>query len=129
MINSDAVNVWLSNYVEAWKSYDPEAIRALFSEDAHYYFSAYSDPIDGREAIVADWLKSKDKAGTYTADYKVIATNGNLAVTNGRTTYYEDDGKTFQREYDNIFVLEFDDVGRCKLYKEWYMKKPGSEED
>ena len=126
MMNNESVAIWLSNYVEAWKSYDPEAIRALFSEDARYYYSAYSEPIEGREAILAEWLDNPDKAGTFQAEYKLLATNGNLAVANGRTTYFEADGKTFLKEFDNIFVLEFDDTGRCTLFKEWYMKKPDS---
>lgn len=126
MLNNESVNVWLANYVEAWKRYDPEAIRALFSEDARYYYSAYSEPLEGREAILADWLDNPDKPGTFQAEYKLLATNGNLAVANGRTTYFEPDGKTFLKEFDNIFVLEFDDTGRCTLFKEWYMTKPGS---
>ncbi|MBI1281676.1 MAG: DUF4440 domain-containing protein [Anaerolineaceae bacterium] len=126
MMNNESVALWLSNYVEAWKSYDPEAIRALFSEDARYYYSPYSDPLEGREAIVADWLDNPDKPGTFQAEYKLLATNGNLVVANGRTTYFENDGKTFQREFDNIFVLEFDETGKCSLFKEWYMKKPVS---
>lgn len=128
MMNNESVAIWLSNYVEAWKSYDPEAIRALFSEDARYYYSAYSEPIEGREAILAEWLDNPDKAGTFQAEYKLLATNGNLAVANGRTTYFEADGKTFLKEFDNIFVLEFDDTGRCTLFKEWYMKKPDSKD-
>ncbi len=128
MISNESVALWLSNYVEVWKSYDPEAIRALFSEDARYYYSAYSEPLEGREAIIADWLENPDKAGTFEAEYKLMATNGNLAVANGRSTYFEDDGKTPRREFDNIFVLEFDDTGRCSLFKEWYMKKPGSKD-
>ena len=118
----------MSNYVEAWKSYDPDAIGALFSEDARYYYSPYSDPLQGRTAIVADWLKNRDKAGSYTAEYKMLATHGNLVVTNGRSTYFEEDGKTVRREYDNIFVIEFDEMGRCNFFKEWYMKKPGSKD-
>ena len=128
MISHESVAIWLSNYVEAWKSYDPAAIAVLFSEDARYYYSPYSEPLEGRDAIVADWLKNRDKAGTYTAEYKMLATNGNLVVTNGRSTYFEDDGKTVRREYDNIFVIEFDEMGRCRLFKEWYMKKPGSKD-
>ena len=128
MISNESVAVWLSNYVEAWKSYDPDAIGALFSEDARYYYSPYSDPLQGRPAIVADWLKNRDKAGSYTAEYKMLATNGNLVVANGRSTYFEEDGKTVRREYDNIFVIEFDEMGRCNFFKEWYMKKPGSKD-
>ena len=126
MISNEAVALWLRNYVDAWKSYDPEAIRALFSENAHYYHSPYNEPIEGREAIVANWLGDRDKAGTYTGEYRQMASNGNLIVANGRSSYYEDDGKTLRRQYDNIFVMEFDDLGKCTLFKEWYMKKPGS---
>ncbi|MEP6988130.1 MAG: nuclear transport factor 2 family protein [Chloroflexota bacterium] len=126
MITNESVSLWLANYVEAWKSYDPDAIGALFSEDAHYYYSPYSEPLEGRETIVASWLENRDKVGTYTAEYRVIATNGNLVVTNGRSSYFEDDGKTLVREYDNVFVIEFDDTGKCSLFKEWYMKNPNN---
>jgi len=30
--------LWLDDYVAAWRSYDPEAIGALFSEDAEYRY-------------------------------------------------------------------------------------------
>src|SRR5262249_8413158 len=128
MINGDKVNVWLSNYVEAWKSYDPEVIGALFSEDARYYYTPSVKPLEGRKAIVADWLKNADKKCTYTGEYKMIGSNGNLAVANGRSTYVEADGKTVNREFDNVFILEFNDVGECTLYKEWYMKVSDSED-
>jgi len=128
MISNESVAKWLSSYVEAWKSYEPDAIRALFTEDCRYYYGPFDEPLEGREAIVADWLKNRDKAGTYTGSYRMVAANGNLIVTNGRSTYFEADGKTPSREYDNIFILGFDDTGRCSLFKEWYIKKPGSED-
>ena len=128
MINNDSVSLWLSNYVQAWKSYDPDAIRALFSEDARYYYGPFDEPLEGREAIVTDWLKNRDKAGTYSAEYNMIASNGNLVVTNGRSSYFEDDGKTPLSEFDNIFVLEFDDAERCSVFKEWFIEKPGSKD-
>jgi len=124
MISNESVALWLSNYVDAWKSYDPKAISDLFSEEAHYYHSPYSEPIEGREAIVANWLDDRDKAGTYSGEYRMVAYNGNVAVANGRSSYFESDGKTLVREYDNIFVMEFDDLGKCKVFKEWYMKRP-----
>ena len=128
MITNEAVALWLSNYVEAWKSYSPDAIRALFTEDARYYYGPFDQPLQGREAIVADWLKDRDKAGTYTGDYRMVASNSNLVVTNGRSTYYQDDGKTVRSVFDNIFILEFDDTGRCSLFKEWFIPKPGSKD-
>ncbi len=123
-INQQSVQAWLDKYVQAWKSYDPQAIGDLYSEDAVNYYGAFDEPQRGRAAIVESWLKSPDAKGTYDASYHPIAIDGNLAITNGRSRYFEADGKTFRMEFDNIFVLRFDDTGRCVEFREWYTKKP-----
>ena len=125
MIDKQTVDKWLQDYVSAWKTYEPEAIRALFTEDAGYRFNPYDDPVKGREEIVANWLEEKDKPNTYDAEYKAIAVDGNTGVAQGRTLYYKDDSKTLEREFDNIFVLQFADDGRCADFCEWYMQPRG----
>jgi hypothetical protein len=124
MLNETTVSTWLGNYVSAWKSYDPQAIGDLFSQDAAYYYTPYGEPLRGRDAIIADWLKNPDAPGTYDGQYHPIAVEGNTAVANGRSYYFEADGKTPKREFDNIFVLRFDDEGRCAEFREWFMEKP-----
>ena len=123
-MNTKSVDEWLNRYVEAWESYDPKAIGDLFSEDAEYYYGPYRQPVGGRDAIVANWLENRDKSGTYKAHYECLATNGNVAVANGRSTYFEADGATLKTEYDNIFVINFDEDGRCNRFCEWFMEKP-----
>ena len=44
---------WLDRYVEAWKTYDPAKIGALFSEDAQYRYHPQDDPVVGREAAAS----------------------------------------------------------------------------
>jgi len=122
MINRERVAKWLQDYMAAWKSYDPQAIRALFSEDAIYRYNPYDEGVRGREEIVTAWLDGPDKANTYEAEYQPIAVEGDTAVAHGRTYYYEADGKTLVRQFDNIFVLRFDDEGRCKDFCEWFMQ-------
>jgi hypothetical protein len=122
MIDFQSVTKWLDDYVAAWKSYEPDAIRALFGEGATYRFNPYDEPLRGREAIVASWLENRDEPNTYSADYKPLAITGNTAVSNGRTFYYEADGQTLIREFDNIFVLRFDEDGRCIEFCDWYME-------
>ncbi|MCI0712112.1 MAG: nuclear transport factor 2 family protein [Chloroflexi bacterium] len=123
MINHATVAEWLKAYVDAWTTYDPEAIGRLFSDDAIYSIHPFDEePVRGREAIVADWLEYPDAPGTYAAHYEPIAVDGNIAVTNGRTRYFEADGKTLERIFDNIFVLRFNDEGQCVEFREWYMK-------
>ena len=124
MMDHASVQRWLDNYVEAWRTYDELKINALFSEDARYFYSPYGDPVIGRSAIVANWLENRDAPGTYQAQYRPLVVEGNTAVANGRSTYYEPDGKTYLREYDNIFLLRFDDSGRCTEFTEWFMQKP-----
>jgi hypothetical protein len=122
MIDQQSVSKWLQDYVSAWKSYDPEAIRALFSENATYRYNPYDEPVSGREAIVANWLEYRDAPNTYSAEYQPIAVDGNTAVSNGRSLYYEADGQTLKRQYDNIFVLRFDEDDRCADFCEWFMQ-------
>ena len=118
-----SVQVWLDNYVKAWRTLEPAQIGGLFSEDALYFYSPFDehDPVRGREAIVADWRKEPDPAGSWEARYKTVAVEGNIGVAQGRTRYVRPDG-TIDREFDNIFVLHFDDAGRCVRFTEWYMQ-------
>ena len=124
MLDRATVTVWLDAYVRAWRTYDQQAIADLFSEDATYAYTPYSEPIRGRTAIVASWLEQPGAPGTYDGHYELIMIEGNRAVTNGRSRYFEQDGSTLRAEWDNIFVLRFDGQGCCMEYKEWYMERP-----
>ncbi len=128
MIDRASVAQWLKDYVSAWKSYDPVAVGALFSENAGYRYNPYDEPIRGRDAIVEAWTnpKYRDEPGSFEADYQPLAVDGSTAVAHGRTNYFEADGKTIQRQFDNIFVLQFDDDGRCVDFCEWFMQPRGS---
>ncbi len=122
MVDRAAVSAWLNAYVTAWKSYDKDAIRALFSEDAVYMHNPFTTkPLQGREAIIEDWFKHPDAPGSFDAHYEPIAVDGDTVVTNGRTTYYEPGTQKVTSRFDNIFVLRFDDQGRCVEFREWWM--------
>lgn len=126
MIDHASVAEWLKAYIQAWKTYDPQEISSLFAEDATYSYHPFDEePLRGRDAIIASWLENKDAPGTYDAHYEPIAVDGNVAIANGRSTYFEADGKTQKYVFDNIFVMRFDDQGRCVEFKEWYMKPRG----
>lgn len=124
MVDRASVAAWLDAYVRAWKTYDPHAIGDLFSENATYAYNPFSEPIRGRVAIVASWLEEPDTPGTYDGHYEPIMIEGDRAVTNGRSLYFDQDGSTLRAEWNNIFVLRFDNEGRCSEYREWYMQRP-----
>ena len=126
------VSRWLDAYVDAWKSYDPGKIAALFTEDIAYRYHPYDEPIVGREAVVESWLgegdhegaSTRDEQGTYDANYAPVAVDGDVAVVTGSSTYLTEPGGSVDKVYDNCFVMRFDSEGRCAEFTEWFIKRP-----
>ena len=128
-LTKDRVAAWLAAYVRAWETYDPDAIGDLFSEDATYAYHPFEEPVRGRLAIVASWLENKDAQGTYEGRYEPVAIEGDLAVAHGRSRYFKDATKAeLIHEYDNLFLIRFDDQGLCRSIQEWYMIRRGQKE-
>ena len=121
-----AVASWLAGYVAAWRSYDPEDIRALFAEDAHYRFHPWDegqDVVRGREAIVADWLEAPDAPESWTAEYTPWTIDGDRAVAVGTSRYFATDDAA-EAVFHNVFLLRFDDAGQCTEFTDVYMRRP-----
>ena len=119
MPSAERVQAWLDAYVEAWRTYDRDAIADLFSADASYAYHPYDDePLRGREAIAESWLSERDEPGSWEASYAPLLIDGDRAVATGETRYA--DGRTFS----NLYVLRFDGDGRCAQFVEWYMEQP-----
>jgi SnoaL-like protein len=120
----DEVQHWLDAYSAAWDSYDPAAIAELFAADATSKYHPYDlEPTRGREAIVADWLENRDDVGTYEGRYEPYAVDGDRAVAIGESRYRNADG-TPRTMYYNVFLLRFDEEGRCAEFTEYYMELP-----
>ena len=126
-----AARAWLDRYVDAWLTYDPELIRALFSEDVAYRYHPYDEPIEGRDAVVASWLgetsedgaSDRDRPGTYEASYAPVAVDGDMVVATGTSSYRDEPGGPVVRVFHNCFVMRFDPDGRCREFTEYYMTK------
>jgi hypothetical protein len=133
------VDRWLGSYVEAWKTYDPDLIGALFADDIEYRYHPYDDPVVGRQAVIAAWVgesdapgvSARDAPGTYDGNYAASAVGGDVAVATGVTTYYEAPGGSVDRVFHNCFVMRFDRDMRCTEFTEWYMERPpaGGDDD
>ena len=59
-IDRAAVDRWLDDYVDAWKTYERDAIGALFADDVEYRYHPYDEPIRGRDAVLESWLGEGD---------------------------------------------------------------------
>jgi ketosteroid isomerase-like protein len=123
-LSRDDVARWLDAYVEAWRSYDREAIGELFSEDCEYRYHPYDHPpVRGREEIAASWLDDRDEPDSWQATYEPVAVDGDVAVATGESTYTNPDG-SLKTVYYNVFVMRFDDEGRCREFTEYFIERP-----
>ncbi len=116
-----AFQEWLDRYVEAWKSYDPQAIGDLFSEDAEYRYHPQDDPEKGRATIVAAWLDEPDEPGRYDGKYEPLAIDGENHVATGWSRYFDENGE-LEDDYCNIYLCRFDAEGRCREFTEWWIQ-------
>jgi ketosteroid isomerase-like protein len=132
MIDRAGVDGWLDDYVAAWKSYDREAIGALFAEDVEYRYHPYDEPVRGRDSVVAAWREEaefpgasgRDEPGIYDGSYRAVAIDGDVAVAVGQSTYTDGPDGPVAEVYDNCFLLRFDADGRCREFTEWFVKRP-----
>jgi hypothetical protein len=129
-LTREDVQAWLDRYAAAWRTYQPDAISDLFSEDAEYRYHPWDEPVRGRAAILNDWVEPggdasrRDAPGTYDGHYEPWAIDGDRAVAVGVSRYWTDASRaTLERTYHNCFLLRFDGDGRCAEFTEFYVKE------
>jgi hypothetical protein len=119
----DQLQAWLDRYVEAWKTYDPAKIAALFSEDISYRYHPNDEPEVGRDLLVSNWLDTRDEEGTYDAEYHPVAIDPDgTHVANGWSRYYESPGGNMRDEYFNVYLMRFNEAGECSSFIEYWIQ-------
>ena len=115
---SERLDNWMDGYVLAWSTNDPEQITGLFTEDAVYDPQTAAGEHNGIDEIVAWWTDIGDDEENWDFEWQPLVDNEDLAVITGKTRYYEP-----PLTYRNLFVIRFDDSGRCYDFTEWYIEE------
>jgi hypothetical protein len=113
------LEAWVQGYLKAWKTNDPEDIRAIFTDDVRYYTQAFRKPWVGIKKIVEGWTGRVDEQGDWKFDYKWIAVEGNVGVLEGLTTYTSQ-----ETAYNNIWIVTLAEDGRCSEFREQWVQQP-----
>jgi hypothetical protein len=130
-VDHTRAQVWLDDYVAAWKSYDRDAIEALFAEGVSYRYYPDAPPIVGRDAVVDSWLgdsaapgvSTRDAPDTYDAQYAPYAVDGDRVVATGTSVYQDHPDGPVTKTFDNCFLIRFDGAGRCVEFTEFYKER------
>ena len=129
-LTREDVLAWVAAHDEAWRSNDAEAIGRLFAEHGIYHLGpwegpwrGYTGPIVGRRAIADAWATAFDSDERFEADAEVLAIDGPRGVVR-RTITYAGTGREPATRYGSLWVLDFDEEGRCLEYQEWFVEEP-----
>jgi hypothetical protein len=91
-----AVEDWVRRYEELWRTPGTDRLGELFAPGAAYLTSPWADP-------VADLAMTSE----------VVAVDGATAVVRVAVDY------ATGTRWRDLWVLTFDDDGRCRAFEEW----------
>lgn len=116
----DAARRFISGYLRAWRSNEPDDIRAIFTEDAVMRFEPWTKAYTGHEEIVSEWLRRQDEPDSFTFSWDVSGIDGQRAFVEAETVY------SGGRHYSNLWVIDLADDGRARGFTEWWMDRSKS---
>ncbi|WP_084102458.1 nuclear transport factor 2 family protein [Demequina sp. NBRC 110051] len=105
---------WLAGYVRAWETKSDEDVRAIFTDDAEYWFRPNDkEPVRGIDAIIATWKEPEPSEPEH--DLRVLIENDTLGIITGSVTY------PGHEHYTNMWEVWFASDGRAQKFVEWWM--------
>jgi len=113
---------WLEKYRNSWEQQDSDAFANLFAADARYRETPFLEFVHGPQ-FRAFWEEIAEKQAANRFYYEIILTARDRAVVHwtATTTWVPTDER---RAGDGIFLLTFNDDGRCKELLEWQHWQP-----
>ncbi len=115
-VDRAGVEEWMADYERLWRSPDTGALGELFAPRARYRPSPWARPLDGLAAIAAFWEAERDGPDEeFTMTSELVAVDGPTAVVRVAVDY----GEGGSSRWRDLWVLRFDDTGRCTSFEEW----------
>ncbi len=110
---------WLSEYGDAWESRDTSRFRALFTEDASYYWTPLDPPVRGGVAIGTAFADAVSTQESIRFSHQVLAAVRETGICRWRCSF-DRAGSGIPVRLDGIFVARFHGAGLCVEFREWW---------
>jgi uncharacterized protein (TIGR02246 family) len=112
---------WLDSYGHAWMGRDPEAAAALYTDDATYQVTPFSEPLRGHDAIYEYWDGVAKTEERIQFDYEVVAVTAEHGIARWWASFVRVP-PGLETRLDGIFLISLDSSGRCQSLREWWHK-------
>jgi hypothetical protein len=113
---------WLAAYKNAWESLNGEAARAIFTDEATYQVTPFSEPHRGSDALHAYFAGAVSEQRDVDFRWQMLASNGNTGVAHWNVQF-TDIRQNPRVELDGIFVFELTSDGLCREFREWWHER------
>ena len=99
----------------------------LFSEDSSYQVTPFEQPHLGQSGVHDYWAGVTEGQQNIRFEYQTIAISGNTGVAHWNAAFDVPGG--IHIELDGMFVLDFDENGKCQRLREWWHAETESAEN
>jgi SnoaL-like domain len=116
------IEAWIEAYGRAWRERDPDAVVAIFTEDAVYRSSPFREPHIGSDGIRAYWRDVTSDQESLDLRFGAGVVENNRAAVEWWAIVREDEKET---TYPGILMLRFAPDGRCEELRECWHERDG----
>ena len=110
------VSRWVDAYEQVWRTVGTDRLAEVFTPDVSYRPSPWKEPIRGLEELARFWDRAREGADErFTMARDVVAVDDKTAVVRLVVDYLEE----APGQWRDLWVIEFDDDGRCRSFEEW----------
>jgi hypothetical protein len=115
-VDRDTLAGWIAAYERAWRTAGTQGLGELFAPAARYRPGPFDPEIQGVEAIAEFWDAERDGPDeVFALGWEPVAVEGDTGVARVEVDY----GDPPARSYRDLWVVTFDDHGRCVFFEEW----------
>lgn len=117
------VAAWAEAYGKAWEERDADAAVGLFTEDAEYRDSAFTEPYQGAVGVHGYWSTVTASQSDVRVKMGRPFADGNRAVVEFWTNM-KNEGQDVTLA--GALLLEFAEDGRCRRLREYWFFSPSA---
>jgi len=110
---------WLDEYGRVWEQGDADASGRLYTEDVKYYETPFSQPVEGREAVQNYCIEAAGAQRDVRFSHEPYVMTGDTGIARWHSSFVRVPSG-LGVDLDGVFVLRFDENGRCRELREWW---------
>lgn len=112
---------WMENLRSAWVSLDVERAVELFSGCTEYLEDPFQEPLVSHDKIRQVWQEIRAQLDLK-VDLQLLAWTGQVATIRWYARFRTDGSPI--RQFDGIYVVQFNAAGRCLKFQQWWTEGP-----